>query len=497
MVNMKKFKFDRLKAPFLILVLIFSIVIFTKTASSFALNQLGIETTSTVNETETIEQTGTVESPNTSQTIDATDSIEPTTITDSTSTQFDSAWPAFQGSWARTGLSQADPIGKPNILWKTEIGIQSWLNNPIIVGNLVIVGSSGETWNKRDDQDGVYALDLDTGRIAWFMKADADVNGVAYANGLVFATDDGSYVRALNPMSGETIWRTRTNGMAVYTNPLAVKDIVVVGDFTGNLSAFSQKDGSLRWSKKLNGAIRGGASSDGETIYVCSASGMVLAINVDGTENWSLQLTRPSFEGDTEEPAEIYAAPTIVDDLLIVGFARDTAYDIPAFVGIDRHNGSIKWRASNPHDLEGGWGNIRSSPAIYEDLFIYGEPYSNRIVAININNGRVEWSAETGGVMFPHWPSPAIVKDIVIAPRHNGGLYALHADSGELFWSLYLGDAARSGPDFPSDLVDPEWPEGAWEPNVGKSIFASPAITNDGRIVIGTDQGYIFCIGEK
>jgi hypothetical protein len=73
----------------------------------------------------------------------------------------------------------------------------------------------------------------------------------------------------------------------------------------------------------------------------------------------------------------------------------------------------------------------------------------------------------------------------------------LHAGSGELLWSLYLGDAPRSGRDFPSDLMPPGWPEAAWEPNVGKPIFASPAIASDGRIVIGTDQGYLFAIGEK
>jgi outer membrane protein assembly factor BamB len=479
---MKKFKIDSHKAPFLTLALIFAIILFTKTASSFALGRLGIETTATVESTSTVEA------------VNETDSTETTTTP---SVEIDSAWPAFQGSWARTGLSQAEPIAKPKILWKTEIGIQSWLNNPIIVENLAIVGSSGETWNERDDKDGIYALDLDTGKIAWFTPADRDVNGVAYANGLVFATDDRGSIRALNPISGEEIWRTRTRGMAMYTSPLAVKDIVVVGDFRGNLSAFSQKDGSLRWSKKLDGAVRGGAASDGETIYAASTGGTVMAINVDGTENWSFPLTRPSYQGDSEEPAEIYAPPTIVDDLLIVGFARDTYYDIPAFVGIDRRSGTITWRASNPLGLAGGWGNIRSSPAVYQDLFIYGEPYSDRVVAINTRNGEVAWSTETGDVMFPHWPSPALAGDTAIVPRHNGGLYALRAGSGELLWSLYLGEAAGSGRDFPSDIMPPEWPEAAWEPNVGKPIFASPAIASDGRIVIGTDQGYLFAIGEK
>lgn len=405
-------------------------------------------------------------------------------------------WPTFQASPARTGSVQARTITNPTVLWATEVGTQTWLNNPVILGNRVFVGSSGSRWNRPDDSDGVYCLDLASGHILWFTPAKDDVNGVAYGEGLIVATGDEGAVWALEADSGKIRWRQRPSIGKMYTNPLVVGGLAVVGNARGVLYAFDLRTGTPKWQKRLTGAIRGGASSDGATIYAGSTRGDLVALGLDGAQRWRISLLRPSFDGQSEEPAEIYAAPTVVGDLLVIGFARDTYYDKPALVGVDRETGAVRWRASNPSKLEGGWGNIRSSPAIHKDLLIYGEPYSNRVVAVGVRDGRVKWSSAVGFPMFPHWPSPAVVGDMALVPRHDGGLYALEAATGHPLWSLYLGDSAQAGTDFPTDIMPPDWQDCAWQPNVGRPIFASPAIAGNGLIVVGTDQGFLFCVGD-
>lgn len=406
-------------------------------------------------------------------------------------------WPTFQASPARTGSVQARTVTNPIVLWATEVGTQTWLNNPIIVGSRVFVGSSGSRWNRPDASDGVYSLDLSSGDILWFTPAENDVNGVAYGEGLIVATGDEGAVWALEADSGEIRWRQAVSRGKMYTNPLFVGGLAVVGNARGILYAFDLKTGTLKWSKRLRGAIRGGASSDGATIYAGSTKGDVVALGLDGTERWRILLLHPSFDRKREEPAEIYAAPTVVGGLVVIGFVRDTYYDEPALVAIDRATGAIRWRASNPTKLEGGWGNIRSSPAAYKDLLIYGEPYSNRVVAVGVRDGRVRWSSAVGFPMFPHWPSPAVVGSMALIPRHDGGLYALEAATGHPLWSLYLGDAPQAGTDFPGNIMPPDWEDCAWQPNVGRSIFASPAIAKNGLVVVGTDQGFLFCVGDS
>jgi len=51
-------------------------------------------------------------------------------------------WQTFQGSNAHLGCVSARTISNPEILWTFEVGIQGWLNNPIIADGTVFVGSA-------------------------------------------------------------------------------------------------------------------------------------------------------------------------------------------------------------------------------------------------------------------------------------------------------------------------------------------------------------------
>ena len=90
-----------------------------------------------------------------------------------------SSWPTFQGSNAHTGAIAVEPVLKPSIAWRARVGVQSWLNSPILIADMVITGSSGQTWNQPDNMDGVVALDAATGKRRWFAPAKADVNGIS------------------------------------------------------------------------------------------------------------------------------------------------------------------------------------------------------------------------------------------------------------------------------------------------------------------------------
>ena len=61
----------------------------------------------------------------------------------------------------------------------------------------VIVPTSGTAHNKPDAGDGVVALDLQTGKRAWFTHFGQDANGVAANDKHVFATSDDEHVYAL------------------------------------------------------------------------------------------------------------------------------------------------------------------------------------------------------------------------------------------------------------------------------------------------------------
>ena len=190
-------------------------------------------------------------------------------------------WATFQGSASRTGCSVAPQITQPRILWQADVGVQGWLNNPVIVDGTVYVGSAGTLQFEPDTGDGVYAFDLRTGQRKWFFASAVDVNGVGFGDSVLVATGDEGRVWGLNPESGRLLWTSKV-GDSVFTNPLVIQGLAIVGDAAGRVTAYDITTGERSWVVTVRGAVRGGVASDGTRIYVAGDAAEVAAITLDG-----------------------------------------------------------------------------------------------------------------------------------------------------------------------------------------------------------------------
>ena len=397
-------------------------------------------------------------------------------------------WTTFKGTAERTGCIAAPVITTPKIRWTAKVGVQGWLNNPVVVDDTVYVASAGDTQFESDPADGVYALDLAAGTRLWFFAASLDVNGIAANNDIVVATGDEGLVWGIDPAEGLALW-TANLGVAVFSNPLLVDGKAIVGDGSGTVSAFDLATGTRQWSETVAGAVRGGAAFDGEQIYVVGEEGEAAALDLQGRVIWRQTITGRTGEG---EQLRVFAAPVVAGDLLVVSLVREQVFGEPGLVALDRATGDVVWQATDAAGIKSEWGSVRSSPAVVGDLLVYGEGYSNRLVALSIADGKTKWSVEVGPLCYPHWSSPAVVSGLVILPRFDGGLYAVDLSTQALAWSLYLGREALEGA-FPVDF-DADFCE--WGPQTGSSVIASPAVADDGVVLVGSLEGYLFAIGD-
>jgi outer membrane protein assembly factor BamB len=403
------------------------------------------------------------------------------------------SWPLFHGDIGRTGLSGAPAIANPVILWRARVGIQGWLNGPVIAGGLVLVPSSGEKHNAADPKDGLHAIDLRTGKIIWHAHLENDANGAAVASDRVIVTSDDGHVYAIATKSGKVLWTQRGAGK-IYTTPLVIGDRAIVGDAQGHLKAYAIADGAMLWSVRMAGEIRGGASADQEHVYAVSTGGEAVAVDLNGKEIWRRTLTRASYGGGSQTAIQAYAAPIVTASLVIIPFARDTGYDEPAIHAVDKKTGRARWKA-RPVPGE-SWGNIRSTPALTEKgLLVYAEPYSGDIVGVDSRDGSVRFRRTVGPCFFPQWASPAATSELVYVPRYDGALYAVRADTGKLAWQVYLGEERKAGPNLPAAHRAQSSCE--WEVPSGSPLFAPPAIADDGTVVIGTGEGFVFAIADE
>ena len=398
-------------------------------------------------------------------------------------------WPTFHGSGDRAGCVSAPHITDPSIMWTANIGVQGWLNNPVISDGIVYVGSAGSAQFESDGSDGVYAIDVLTGDTSWFFAATLDVNGVSVSEGIVVAVGDEGAVWGIDAATGSQIWANNV-GVPVFGSPLFVGSLVVVGDGSGSVTALDATTGERRWVVDVEGALRGGATTDGEAIYAIGEQRDAVAVDLDGNLLWR---TTISPTAPNASSFRIYAAPTVVDGRLIVTLVRDDVYPEPAMVAIDAATGRLDWEAVDTAGIKSQWGNVRSAPAVVGDLLVYAEPYFDGIVAIDMATGQTQWEVTAGAFCFPQWPSPAVNDGLVIVGRHDGGLYAVDAVTGTLSWSIYLGDHDADGvfPDgFGEGFCD-------WTPVEGFSVLASPAVDDSGIVVVGTLEGYLVAVGDS
>lgn len=402
-------------------------------------------------------------------------------------------WPLFQHDPQRTGSVERGSIDAPVILWQAHVGIQGYLNSPVVAGDRVCVGSSGTTHNAPDEKDGISCFDRGTGRLLWHRRTAADANGVAAADGRLFATADDGALRAYDIRTGDLLWSTAHQGK-LYAQPLPVDGMVVVGDGLGAVQAYRQSDGKRAWTAQVaSSPVRGGMASDGSSLFAAFQEGKAAALSKNGELLWFRAVTHAGYGGRGQEPAEIYGAPTISGDQVFITFARDTTYSTPAIVALDKRTGDTLWEGSDRDS--NSYGNIRSSVAVWGRLLLYGEAYSKSLSAIDARDGFLAWRLELDTCTFPHWPSPIAAGTMLYLGRHDGTLYGIDLKRRKVAWRLYLGRHDLVSDRLPGNLVPRTW-SCAWEPAIGKPIYATPALGEDGTLYAGTGEGYLYAVGN-
>ena len=390
-------------------------------------------------------------------------------------------WPTFQGTNTRTGcVTGVEAVTDPVVRWSTEIGIQAWLNNPVIVDGLVIVGTAGSSRGRSDSMDGIVALRLGDGKIEWRVGSTIDVNGVAVSGNTVVATGDEGKVWGLRVSDGRQLWEFDA-GTGVFTNPLVVEGRAIVGDAAGIVRALDVDTGEELWYKVASGAIRGGVASDGRLIYAASESGEVLALNLDGAIIWDRQIEpSPGALGGVR----ILAVPTIVGDAVVVSIIEDGSFTGPALVALDKFLGTERWRGS---DLIGaGWSNLTNSPSVLDGRLVFASSLTTGIQAVEIASGAAAWKVDTAVLCDRQWASTVVVGDIVLIPRTDGTLYAIDGTTRRVAWQFDVTadeeKLATSECTINDTAID------------AMELQSTPAIAPDGTIIIGTLGGWMYAI---
>lgn len=108
---------------------------------------------------------------------------------------------------------------------------------------------------------------------------------------------------------GHELWRTPAEREPLTAPPLIAGDAVVAGDEGGVVRCWTLADGTLRWERKLEGKVLGGAARAGDLILVGSYDQKLHALSLaDGAERWVLATDGPVHAGPAVQAEQVVIA---------------------------------------------------------------------------------------------------------------------------------------------------------------------------------------------
>jgi len=281
-------------------------------------------------------------------------------------------------SYGHLALSEA-----PTEVWRVKI---AGSDNRHRLAAAPVVGDG--TLFVVDTQGMVHAFDADSGARKWTYKmpvpgkvsSSAFGGGVSYANGRVYATDGVGDVTALNAQDGSMIWSVKPSGPLRGAPTLAFNSVFVMSQ-DNQIFALNAADGAILWQESGSvgqaGVFGVAAPAAGQgTVIAGYSSGELAAYRYEnGRELWFDALARTSISTEVGALTDVDADP-IIDNGRVYALGqggRMAAYELVT--------GQRIWELN----LAG-----ISTPAVAGE-WIFTLTDDARLLAIARSTGKVRW----------------------------------------------------------------------------------------------------------
>jgi outer membrane protein assembly factor BamB len=237
-------------------------------------------------------------------------------------------------------------------------------------------------------------------------------------------------------MSPRVVWTQSIGkaGIALFSPVFAANSVFVAGS-DGSVARLDAASGKPQWRINVGSELRAGVGSDGETVAVVAAKGVLMAYDSDGKLRWKEQLT-----------SSVLSAPAVGSGLVVVrsNDNRITAYDAAS--------GTRRWvvlRSTPPLILQGAPGVVIDAGTVY-----VAQP-GGKLAALNSLNGGVRWEsvvAEAKGAtelerVVDVVGQPIVAEHEICASSYQGRLACFDLSNGVVRWSKEFASQVGPGVD--------------------------------------------------
>lgn len=217
----------------------------------------------------------------------------------------------------------------------------------------------------------------------------------------------------------------------LYATPAVDGDLLVVGDYGGNLFGIDATNGSLRWQFTESQTRFIGNSLITETlVYAPGSDGVLHAIDREnGVESWRFTADRGSW-----------SAPALQDGTLYLTSLDGHLY------ALDAASGDLLWQYPEEGETNGDTPVLAmvGTPVLHEQM-IYFTSFNRLVYALDLETRETQWTYPVG-----NWVYSSLVLDaengLLFGADLDGEVFALDLMSGEEEWLFQAGGAIVSSP---------------------------------------------------
>ena len=277
----------------------------------------------------------------------------------------------------------------------------------------------------------VFALHQQSGKVLWKYRTHrCSAASPAVGNHLVFVSllnkppcnashgVDGKVI-AFDAETGRIRWQ-RTIGPSE-SSPLFADGMVIVGDWSHDIYAFTAASGNLRWHFKAGGLVKGAISQSGNRVYFGAYDTHVYALDL----HTGKQIWRASSQPRIGRTGTFYANAAVAYGRVYIGATDGKMYSFGAT------SGKLRW--SN------GTGDfIYSSAAVWRGNVLVGS-YDGYFYSFDAATGDIRWRFHAGAKISG---SASVIDGVVYFSTLSGRTFGLNARNGKLVWSYPTGQYA-------------------------------------------------------
>ena len=279
----------------------------------------------------------------------------------------------------------------------------------------------------------VFALHQQSGKVLWKYRTHrCSAASPAVGNHLVFVSllnkppcnashgVDGKVI-AFDAETGRIRWQ-RTIGPSE-SSPLFADGMVIVGDWSHDIYAFTAASGNLRWHFKAGGLVKGAISQSGNRVYFGAYDTHVYALDL----HTGKQIWRASSQPRIGRTGTFYANAAVAYGRVYIGATDGKMYSFGATTG------KLRWST--------GTGDfIYSSAAVWRGNVLVGS-YDGYFYSFDAATGDIRWRFHAGAKISG---SASVIDGVVYFSTLSGRTFGLNARNGKLVWSYPTGQYAAA-----------------------------------------------------